>query len=65
MEELLRKARERYDRMTPAEREAMWRAQKASFARAELVFGSDADEAEYRHRMELGLPLHDTPSGRP
>lgn len=34
--------------MTPAEREAMHEAQRKSWVRAELAFGSDADEARYR-----------------
>lgn len=45
--EAIRKARARFDAMTPAERQEMSRRQAASWGRAEAAFGSDADEAEY------------------
>lgn len=45
---LLEKAQKCVDAMTPAERAAMYAAQRESFVRAELVFGSDADEAKWR-----------------
>jgi hypothetical protein len=49
-------AREELARMTPAEREAMYRAQQDSFVRAEMAFGSDADEAEYGDALASGDP---------
>ncbi len=39
--------------MTPAEREAMWQAQRESWLRGELAMGSDADEARWvRENMD-------------
>lgn len=65
LEALLEKAREWDRSATPEMREEMMRRQRDSWVRAELAFGSDADEAEYRRRMEAGEPLFDTPSGAP
>jgi TRAP-type C4-dicarboxylate transport system substrate-binding protein len=53
---LIAAARARWDAMTPEERDAMLKAQAASYARAEAAFGSDADEAEYRAALESGDP---------
>jgi hypothetical protein len=41
-------AEARYAAMTPAERRAMWDAQRRGYVRAEAGFGSDADESAYR-----------------
>lgn len=65
LRELIAKAKARWDAMTTEQRVAEMEAQKASWIRAELGFGSDADEAEYRRRMEDGEPLFDTPLGAP
>lgn len=65
LRELIAKAKARFDAMPMADRIAEMEAQKASYVRAELAIGSDADEAEYRQRMEAGLTLHNTPSGAP
>ena len=59
LDELLARARNHV--MTVEEIEA----QRQSYVRGEMGMGDDADEAEYRRRMEAGLPLHDTPSGAP
>ena len=46
--------------MTPEEREEMFAAQAASWVRAEMAFGSDADERAYRERMRAEKePGHD------
>lgn len=50
----IREAVERYERMSPAEKKAMWEAQKRSFVIGEAGFGSDRDEAEYRVAVERG-----------
>jgi hypothetical protein len=38
----------------PPMTEAEWAAQRASFARAEVGFGSDRDEAHYRRAVASG-----------
>ena len=48
---------ERVNAMSPEEKEAMLKAQAESFARAEIAFGSDADEAKTRAAFLKG----DTP----
>ena len=48
------RARARVDAMSPAEKAAMYEAQKRSFMRAEASFGSDADEAAYRRAIAHG-----------
>lgn len=65
LDELISAAKAADAAMTPEQRDAMMRAQRASFVRGQLAFGSDADEAEYRRRLRAGEPLHDTPSGAP
>lgn len=65
LKELLAKAKAMVDAMSPEERDAMFKAQLKSFIRAELAFGSDADEREYRRRMTAGETLYNTPSGAP
>lgn len=50
----IREAVERYERMSPAEKAAMWEAQKRSFVIGEAGFGSDRDEALYRVAFEAG-----------
>lgn len=65
LKELMAKVKARWAAMTPAEQEAELAAQRASYVRAEMAFGSDADEAEYRRRLFAGDPLYDTPSGAP
>ena len=47
-------ARARTAAMTPAERRAMTKAQALTFARAEVGFGTDAAEAEYREAVRTG-----------
>jgi hypothetical protein len=47
-------AKARVDAMTPAERAAMYEAQRRSFVRAEASFGCDADEAAYRCAVAQG-----------
>jgi hypothetical protein len=53
---LIEKAQEAVAAMTPEQRAAMWEAQKQSFIRAEMAFGSDADEAEYAAAIHSGDP---------
>lgn len=53
---LLAEAKARVDAMSPEERAAMLARQRESFVRAEIGFGSDADEAEYRAALESGDP---------
>jgi hypothetical protein len=48
------RAKAQVDAMTPAERAAMYEAQRRSFMRAEASFGSDADEAAYRCAVTHG-----------
>ena len=48
LEVLIKQSIAAYKAMSPAEREAMHQAQRRSWARAEIGFGSDADEARYR-----------------
>lgn len=63
LEELLAKSKAMVEAMSPAEYAAMIQRQRESYVRAEMAFGSDADEAEYRRRMQAGEQMHDTPSG--
>lgn len=51
LKQLLAKAKERWEALTPAEQEAELRAQRDSWVRAEMAFGSDADEAAYRQEL--------------
>ena len=44
----IEQARAAVDAMSPAEREAMYAAQRRSWVRGEMAMGSDADEARYR-----------------
>jgi hypothetical protein len=53
LEALIEKAREWYRNATPKQREAMMHGQRESWVRGEMAFGSDADEAEFRRRMEI------------
>lgn len=48
LEELLRKAKERWDGMTPEQQDEMLKAQRESWVRGEMAMGTDRDEAEYR-----------------
>ena len=50
----IREAVERYERMSPAEKAEMWKAQKRSFVIGDAGFGSDRDEAEYRAAFDAG-----------
>ncbi len=43
-----------YNAMTPAEQARMRQRQRRSFVRAEIGFGSDADEAAYRAALARG-----------
>jgi hypothetical protein len=45
---LIEKSRDAVKAMSPAEREAMYAAQRRSWVRGEMAMGSDADEARYR-----------------
>ena len=54
LDELITKAADAYNAMTPEQRAEMHSAQAASWARAEAGFGSDADEAEYRDALRRG-----------
>jgi hypothetical protein len=45
---LLERAKERWAKMTPEEREAERRQQRESWVRGEMGIGSDADEARER-----------------
>ena len=49
---LLAAAKARWDAMTPAEQEAMLRAQRESWVRGELAIGNDQDEANYRANLK-------------
>lgn len=44
---LIEKAKAKWDAMTPPERRAMLWEQARSYVRAEIAFGTDADEREY------------------
>lgn len=48
LDELIRQAVARVKAMSPEERQRMYDAQRLSWVRAELCFGSDADEARWR-----------------
>lgn len=54
LQQMLADAVERAKAMTPTEREAMYRAQRRSFMRAEASFGSDADETAYSRAIAHG-----------
>lgn len=54
LEKLIERAKAKYDAMTPQERSALHRAQRDSYARAEVAFGSDEDEAEYNAAILSG-----------
>lgn len=54
LQDALRDAAERVERMTPSEREEMYRRQRRSFVRAMAGFGSDADEQAYRKAIAHG-----------
>lgn len=49
---LIEEANARVAAMSPEERAAMWQAQKESWVRGEMGFGSDADEAEWVRQHE-------------
>lgn len=51
---LIEQSTARYNAMTPEEKQAMHRAQKASFIRGEAGFGSDAEEAEMAAALASG-----------
>lgn len=53
-EELVCKAREAVEAMTPEQRREMYREQARSFVRGEAGMGSDADEAEYAEALRAG-----------
>lgn len=46
--DLLAKAKLKVESMTPAEREAMYKAQKESWVRGEMEIGLDADERKWK-----------------
>lgn len=46
--DLIRRAVAEYKSVTPAQKAELHARQRKSWARAELAFGSDADEARYR-----------------
>lgn len=50
LDELLRLAKERWDAMTPEQREAELKAQRESWARGEMAIGLDRDEREWRRK---------------
>lgn len=52
LEELLEYAKNYWNEMAPEEQKEMLKAQRQSFVRAEMGFGSDADEAAYRKALE-------------
>lgn len=54
LEQRIAEAVEAVKRMTPEERRAMWEAQRRSFVKAEIGFGSDADEAAYARACAHG-----------
>lgn len=54
IDDLLKRAFAHVAAMTPEERSAMYEAQRESWCRAELGFGTDADEAEYRAALARG-----------
>ncbi len=49
---LIESARRIVAAMTPEDRKAMYHAQRESFVRAEMAFGSDEDEAAERAAMK-------------
>jgi NADH:ubiquinone oxidoreductase subunit D len=51
LKELLRKAVERFNSLTPEEQRKHRREQAKGYALAEAYLGSDADEAAYRHAV--------------
>lgn len=51
LEVLVAYARKLYEAMSSDEKEAMYAEQRASWARAEMAFGSDADEERYKQKM--------------
>lgn len=53
LQELLAKAQARYEAMTPKEQQEMWRAQRRSWVRGELMLGNTEmtfEEADRRAR---------------
>ena len=54
LEAALKEAVEAVRRMAPEDQAAMWEAQRRSFVRAEVGFGSDADEAAYYAAIRRG-----------
>ena len=50
LDALIAHARAVVDAMSPAERQAMYEAQRRSWVRGELAMGSDADEARARRQ---------------
>lgn len=51
---LIEKAVEKFNKMSPEQKEEMLREQRRSFVRAEAAFGSDQDEAEYAAALQAG-----------
>lgn len=54
IERLVSETKQRISEMTPEQREAMLKAQRESYVVAEMGFGSDKDEAEYRDAVLSG-----------
>lgn len=54
--ELLAKARDAFNRLTPQQQAAERQAQRASWVRAEMGMGLDRHEEAYRRQMEAGFP---------
>lgn len=54
LDDLLAAARDAMSKMTSDERQAMFDAQRKSYVRAEMGFGSDADESDYRNALTSG-----------
>lgn len=52
LDKLIQQSRERLAAMSPEERRKMYAAQRASYVRAEMAMGTDADEAAYRASMQ-------------
>lgn len=51
LDDLLRRAKAKFDAMTPEQQDEMFRQQRESWVRGEIGIGSDANEAAYRDQM--------------
>jgi hypothetical protein len=54
LDELVRRAQERWDKLVPAQRREMERLQKRSWIVCEAGFASDEDEAAFKAALDAG-----------